>query len=405
MMEIEFVATCLFGLEHFLGEEIDRLGYRRTETIDGRVSFIGDERAIARCNIWLRCAERLYIKMGTFRARTFGELFEGTKAVEWERFIGREDAFPVKGHSVKSKLFSIPDCQSIVKKAVAQRLDNEYGMCWFPETKTKYQIEFFILKDIATLMIDTSGTPLHKRGYRAIAGAAPLRETLAAALALNSRPRENVLLWDPFCGSGTIAIEAAMIMKNQAPGLFRRFAAEEFAVAPPEIWAEAREEARAAIRRTSFEAYASDIDENMVQLAADNAERAGVSDIVRTFVADARTIRTGGRRGTIVCNPPYGERLMDEHTVVDLYRAMGRHFATLDRWQIYILTSDEQFEAHYGRRADKIRRLYNGMIKCGYYQFFKNPRLSDDKQHSPQRKDGPKKRKHESIAYSHCSLF
>lgn len=272
-MVIEFVATCLFGLEHFLGEEIDRLGYRRTETIDGRVSFIGDEAAIARCNIHLRCAERVYIKMGSFRARTFGELFEGTKAIEWERFIGREDAFPVKGHAVKSKLFSIPDCQSIVKKAIAKRLDNEYGMCWFPESKTKYQVEFFILKDVATLMIDTSGVPLHKRGYRAIAGAAPLRETLAAALALNSRPRENVLLWDPFCGSGTIAIEAAMIMKNQAPGLFRRFAAEEFAVAPPELWAEARAEAKAAIRPTAFEAYASDIDPEMVQLAADNAAR------------------------------------------------------------------------------------------------------------------------------------
>ena len=371
MMEIEFVATCLFGLEHFLGEEIDRLGYRRTETIDGRVTFIGDERAIARCNIWLRCAERLYIKMGTFRARTFGELFEGTKAIEWERFIGREDAFPVKGHSVKSKLFSIPDCQSIVKKAVAQRLDNEYGMCWFPETKTKYQIEFFILKDIATLMIDTSGVALHKRGYRAIAGAAPLRETLAAALALNSRPRENVLLWDPFCGSGTIAIEAAMIMKNQAPGLFRRFAAEDFAITPPEIWAEAREEARKAIRPTSFEAYASDIDENMVQLAADNAERAGVGDIVRTFVADARTIRTGGRRGTIVCNPPYGERLGSMAEVEQLYAQIGRHFRSLAPWQVYVLTSSERFERLYGRRSDKVRKLYNGMIPCNLYQYFK----------------------------------
>ena len=202
----------------------------------------------------------------------------------------------MKGHSVKSKLFSIPDCQSIVKKAVAQRLDNEYGMCWFPETKTKYQLEFFILKDVATLMIDTSGTPLHKRGYRAVAGAAPLRETLAAALALNSRPRENVLLWDPFCGSGTIAIEAAMIMKNQAPGLFRRFAAEEFEVCPRELWAEAREEARSMIRPTAFEAFASDIDESMVALAAENAERAGVSEIVRTFAADARRSNSCIRR-------------------------------------------------------------------------------------------------------------
>ena len=220
-------------------------------------------------------------------------------------------------------------------------------------------------------MIDTSGVTLHKRGYRAIAGAAPLRETLAAALALNSRPRENVLLWDPFCGSGTIAIEAAMIMKNQAPGLFRRFAAEEFEIAPPEIWAEAREEARSMIRKTSFEAYASDIDESMVQLAADNAERAGVSDLVRTFVADARTIRTSGRRGTIVCNPPYGERLGSMAEVEQLYAQIGRHFRSLAPWQVYVLTSSERFERLYGKRADKVRKLYNGMIPCNLYQYFK----------------------------------
>lgn len=370
-MKLEFVATCLFGLEHFVGEEIDRLGYTRTETIDGRVSFIGDERAIARCNIHLRCAERLYIKMGQFRARTFGELFEGTKNIPWENLIGREDAFPVKGHSIKSRLFSIPDCQSIVKKAIAGRLDNEYGMCWFPETKIKYQVEFFILKDEATLMIDTSGVPLHKRGYRAVAGAAPLRETLAAALVLNSRPRENVLLWDPFCGSGTIAIEAAMLMRGQAPGLFRRFAAEDFAVCPPEIFAEARAEARAMIHPTAFEAFASDIDEEMVRLTAANAERAGVSGIVKTFVADARTIRTGGRRGTIVTNPPYGERLGSADEVEQLYTQIGRHFTTLAPWQVYILTSCEKFERLYGRRADKVRKLYNGMIPCNLYQYFK----------------------------------
>ncbi len=369
------MATCLFGLEHFLGEEIDRLGYRRTETIDGRVSFVGDEYAVARCNIWLRCAERLYIKMGRFRARTFGELFEGTKAIEWEKYIGREDAFPVKGHSIRSKLFSIPDCQSIVKKAVAQRLDNEYGMCWFPESRVKYQIEFFILRDEATLMIDTSGTALHKRGYRAAAGAAPLRETLAAALALNSRPRENVLLWDPFCGSGTIAIEAAMIMKNQAPGLFRRFAAEDFEAFPPEIWAQARTEARAMIRPTAFEAYASDIDEEMVALAAENAERAGVSELVKTFSADARVIRTGDRRGTIVCNPPYGERLGSTEEAESLYVQIGRHFRSLAPWQVYVLTSCERFERLYGRRADKVRKLYNGMIPCYLYQYFKFDRV------------------------------
>ena len=216
-MKLELVATCLFGLERLLGEEIDSLGYQRVETIDGRVTFIGDERAVYRANLHLRFAERVFIKLGSFKAESFEELFEGTKALEWENFIGADDAFPVKGHSIKSTLFSVPDCQSIVKKAIVQRLSSNYGISWFKEEGVKYQVEFFILKNIATLMIDTSGVALHKRGYRIEAGAAPLRETLAAAVAATSRPREDVLLWDPFCGSGTIIIEAALMMTNCAP--------------------------------------------------------------------------------------------------------------------------------------------------------------------------------------------
>ena len=387
-----YVATCLFGLEKFVGEEIDALGYERVSTIDGRVTFRGDITAIARCNLWLSCAERVYLQMGQFNAFTFTELFDGTKNLPWEMWIGENDAFPVKGHSIKSQLYSIPDCQSIIKKAVVERLSKEYGISWFTEDCVKYQIEFFILDNRVTLMIDTSGAPLHKRGYRPAAGAAPLRETLAAAMVRIARPREDVLFWDPFCGSGTIPLEAALYMTKTAPGLNRSFAAEDFYDIPMSVWEQAREEAHDLRNmNTTFEAWASDIDRDMIRTAQDNVVRAGMQSIVKTFQHDALRIRTGGRRGTIVCNPPYGERLMDENTVVDLYCAMGRHFATLDRWQIYILTSDEQFEAHYGRRADKIRRLYNGMIKCGYYQFFKNPRLSDDKQHSPLRKDGPKK--------------
>lgn len=370
-MRVTLVATCLFGLEKFLGEEIDALGYRRVETIDGRVTFEGDLDAIVRSNLWLRCAERIYIRMGTFRAKTFSELFDGTKAIPWEEWIGREDAFPVKGHSVKSQLFSIPDCQSIIKKAVAQRLDDTYGLCWFPETRTKYQIEFFILKDTVALMIDTSGVALHKRGYRAEAVAAPLRETLAAALALTSRPRENVLFWDPFCGSGTIAIEAAMIMQNRAPGLYRGFAAEAFENIPKELWEQARQEAKALIRDTRFEAYASDIDPAAVKLAQENAAKAGVSSLVKCFRADALTIRAEGRRGTIVCNPPYGERMLSEADAEKLYRDMGRHFQSLAPWQIYVLTSCDRFERLYGRRADKVRKLYNGMIPCHLFQYFK----------------------------------
>ncbi len=248
--KIELVATCLFGLEKFVGEEIDALGYERVETIDGRVTFRGPLSAIARSNLWLRFAERVFIKMGSFPARNFEELFQGVKALPWERWIGPDDAFPVKGHSVRSELKSIPDCQSIVKKAVVDRLSAEYGESWFSEEGTRMQIEFFILNDTATLLIDTSGAPLYQRGYRKNAGEAPIRETLAAALCRIARPREDVLFWDPFCGSGTIPIEAALMMQNIAPGSFRHFLGEEFLDLPESIWKEAREEAKDLRKKT-----------------------------------------------------------------------------------------------------------------------------------------------------------
>ncbi len=372
-MEYKFVATCLFGLEKFVGEEIDALGYKRLETTDGRVLFSGDISAVARCNMWLRCAERVFICMGTFDTPTFTALFDGVKALPWEEWIGKDDAFPVKGHSLRSALTSIPDCQSIVKKAVASRLTEEYGIEWFPEEGVKYQIEFFIMNDKATLMIDTSGMPLHKRGYRPAAGVAPLRETLAAAMAKIARPREDVLFWDPFCGSGTIPIEASLIMTNTAPGTFRNFISEEFYDISPNVWKQAREEADDLKKRDGgFTAYASDIDPKMVHMAAENVKRAGMEEHIKVFCKDALKIGTGGMKGSVVCNPPYGERLMTPVEVRKLYSEMGKAFSLLDRWQIYVLTSDESFERYYGRRADKVRRLYNGMIKCGYYQFFKN---------------------------------
>ena len=371
-MKLTLTATCLFGLEKQLGEEIEALGYKKTETIDGRVSFISDIEGIAKCNINLRLAERIYINLGQFKASSFSELFDGTKAIAWERWIGKNDAFPVKGHSIKSKLFSVPDCQKIVKKAIAQRLEDEYNISWFTEEGTKYQIEFFILKDVATLMIDTSGVPLHKRGYRTEANAAPLRETLAAAMVLTSRPRENVVLWDPFAGSGTIAIEAALIMSNIAPGLRRRFSSEAFSAISPKVWADAREEAAAKIVKTCFCSYASDIDDNCIKIATANAERAGVSDVVRVFKYDARQIRKPkDLRGTIVTNPPYGERLMTQTEVEALYRDIGTSFRALSPWQIYVLSSVENFERLYGKRADKVKKLYNGMIPCYLYQYFK----------------------------------
>ena len=328
---------------------------------------------MADANIRLRFAERIFIDMGSFEAETFDALFEGTRALPWERFIGKNDAFPVKGHAIKSKLFSIPDCQSIVKKAIASRLSDKYGMKWFAEDGVKYQVEFFILKDRATLMIDTTGAPLHKRGYRPDSGAAPLRETLAAAIAATARPREDVLLWDPFCGSGTVAIEAAMMMKNIAPGLKRRFAAEDFRQIAPSVWSEAREWASEDIARDcAFEAWGSDIDDSVLAIARQSAKRAGVADSVKFFHADARKIEKPDRRGTIVCNPPYGERLMTPSEVERLYRDIGRVFGSFAPWQVYVLTSCENFQTLYGKRADKVRKLYNGMIPCNLYQYFKN---------------------------------
>ena len=371
-MKFQLVATCLFGLEHLLGEEIDALGYERVSTIDGRVTFIGDEEAVALSNIFLRYAERVFIKLGSFHASSFEELFEGTRALNWPDFIGARDAFPVKGHSIKSQLTSIPDCQKIVKKAVVRSMSSRYGIEIFPEDGVKYQIEFFILNDQATLMIDTSGVALHKRGYRRESNAAPIRETLAAAIAATSRPREEVLLWDPMCGSGTIAIEAAMLMKNIAPGVNRRFAAEAFPFISEKIWQNAREEAKDGERVTKFEVFASDIDAETVELAKKNAFKAGVSDVVRTFQCDCRKISAPGRRGTIVTNPPYGERLGNAREVEKLYKEIGEHFRSLSPWQVYVITSHPSFEKLYGRKADKVRKLYNGMIPCYLYQFFKN---------------------------------
>lgn len=371
-LTIEYVATCLFGLEGLLGEEIDALGYKRTETMDGRISFIGDEATAAVCNINLRFAERVYIKVGEFMADTFDSLFEGTRALPWEMWIGKDDAFPVRGHSIKSTLFSVPDCQKIIKKAIVSRLGKLYSQSWFSESGIKYQIDFFLFKNRCTLMIDTSGTPLHKRGYRPKSVEAPIRETLACALARLARPREEVLFWDPFCGSGTIGIEAAMMMTNRAPGLTRAFSAQIFPQLPKETWRDARDEAISKIiNDTEFTVFMSDIDSECVKIAEESAKHAGVYKHTKIFTKDALTIETEGRRGTVVCNPPYGERLFTMKQTEELYRKMGNHFKTLDSWQIYVITSHEGFERLYGRRADKIRKLYNGMLPCYFYQFFK----------------------------------
>ncbi len=369
--KLTYVATCLFGLEKLLGAELDALGVERLSTMDGRVTFRGTPRDCARANINLRCAERIYILLGSFDAPSFDALFEGTKAIEWEAFIGRDDAFPVKGHAIKSTLTSIPACQSIIKKAVSDRLGGRYGLLRLPETGIKYQIEFFIFKDIAHLMIDTSGVALHKRGYRPEANAAPLRETLAAALVINSRLREDTLLWDPFCGSGTIAIEGVMLMTHRAPGLFRSFAGEKFPALNASIWDDARNEAENAVTDTDFRARGTDIDPDAIATAKANARRAGVSKHIEFYTADATKIKKPDGRGTLICNPPYGERMLSMRDAEALYRDMGKTFRAMEPWQVYVLTSCEYFERLYGRRADAVRKLYNGMIPCFLYQFFK----------------------------------
>jgi len=391
-------ATCLFGLERQLGEEIDALGLKRVETIDGRVLFEGEEKDIPRANINLRLAERVFIVLGRFHAESFTELFDGTFSLPWNEWIGIDDEFPVTGHSIKSKLTSIPDCQSIVKKAIVNKLSKEYGIAWFEETGVKYKVEFFILKDDAMLLIDTSGVALHKRGYRPDAGAAPLRETLAASIALTSRPKDDVLLWDPFCGSGTIAIEAAMIARKIAPGLKRSFSGEQFPRITEKMWLDAREEAASfEIKDSTFEAWASDIDENMLDVAYENALRAGVEENLNIFHADARKIKKpDDRRGTIICNPPYGERMGDMREVEQLYREIGRTFKDFEPWHIYVITSCEYFEKLYGRRADKSKKLYNGMLPCTLYQFFKPAEFRDTRpqlKNFDKNKSYPKSRK------------
>lgn len=366
-------ATCLFGLEKLVGEDIDSLGYKRVETIDGRVTFEAPPEAVALCNINLRYAERLYINMGSFPANTFEQLFQGVKSIPWETYIGEYDAFPVKGHSIKSKLFSLPDCQKIIKKSIVTRLESVYGRKLFPETGVTYKVEFFILNDKATLMIDTSGEGLHKRGYRIEANDAPIRETLAAAMVKISRPRDEVILVDPCCGSGTIPIEAALMDMNVAPGINRSFAAEKFPAFPPAMWEEARKQAKAREREPQRKIFGFDIDENALDIARNNARRAGVTHIVFEN-RDVRHFNSPipDARGTIVCNPPYGERLMDKASAFRLYSDMGKAFSkNVPNWQLYIISSDEEFQKHFGRRADKARKMYNGMIKCELFQFFR----------------------------------
>lgn len=369
---IRCVVPCLLGLEGLIAQELRDMGALEVAAENGRVLFSGDANLLARANICCRFAERVQILVGAFPAKTFDELFEGTKALPWEAWIGRADAFPVKGYSINSALFSVSDCQSIIKKAVVERLKGAYHIPWFEETGPIHQIQFSIMKDEASLLLDTSGAGLHKRGYRLQANFAPLKETLAASLCSLAHLRDYHTLYDPMCGSGTILIEGAMMAQNIAPGVNRNFSAERWDVLPQSAWAQERERARDLVKRDMhFQAYGSDIDAGALELARANAERAGVSQKIAWKEADLKDFSPVTEKGTLICNPPYGERMLDLQQANELYRMMGEKFDKKHGWSYYIISPSEQFESLFGRRADKRRKLYNGMIKCQLYMYFK----------------------------------
>lgn len=370
MAKIEFVAPTLFGVEAVTAREIKALGYENIKVEDGKVTFAGDEKSICMANLWIRTAERILVKLGEFSATTFDELFEGTKALPWENWIPKNGRFPVDGYSLKSKLHSVPDCQAIVKKAVVERLKKKYKIEWFEENGPTYKIKFSLMKDKAMLMIDTSGEGLHKRGYRAVSNEAPLRETLAAAMIMLSDWRHDRPLIDPFCGSGTIPIEAALIGANIAPGLKRRFASEKWDRIK-KLWHDAREEAFELIKKDiELNIKGFDIDQNAIKLSKDNAYKAGVDRHITFKNVSLKDLKTDDRFGIIICNPPYGERMGELKEAEMLYREMGRVFKNLETWSYYIITSHEEFEKLFGKKATKKRKLYNGMIKTYYYQYF-----------------------------------
>ncbi|MBS4536354.1 class I SAM-dependent RNA methyltransferase [Clostridium sp. D2Q-14] len=371
MSKIKLIATATFGLEAVVKREVESLGFTDIEVENGKVIFSANVEDIPKANLWLRTADRVLLLLGEFKVLSFEELYEKTKALPWEEWISEDGEFTVTGKSIKSTLYSVPDCQSIVKKAVVDKMKSKYKTEWFKETGAKYTIQVALLKDIATLTIDTSGTGLHKRGYREEAVEAPLKETLAAALVQLSFWSHDRVLLDPFCGSGTIAIEAAMIGKNIAPGLNRKFASEEWDRIPKEAWKQAKVEAFKAIKHDrELMIYASDKDKKAIDVAKENAFKAGVDDCIDFKVRKFSIINIKNRYGVIITNPPYGERIGEKREVEDLYKQMGREFKNLRTWSKYIITSDENFERLYGKKASKRRKLYNGRIKVDYYQYF-----------------------------------
>ena len=370
MSELQFTIPTLFGLEGVCADEVRRLNLPQVKAENGRVLCTGSAADLPRLNLNIRTGERVLLTLGTFPARDFDALFEGTRALPWERFIPKNGQFPVKGHCLNSALHAVPACQSIVKKAIAARLGSKYGLQTLPETGALHQVQFAIMGDMATLMLDTSGPGLHKRGYRAQGVAAPLRETLAAGLVLLSRYKGRDPLCDPFCGSGTIPIEAALIARNRAPGLSRSFSAQRWSWLDKQLWLDAAGEAMDKEFDGSYEIWGGDIDRSAVDLARHNAELAEVDDIVRFDVDDATRFHWGGLHGRVVTNPPYGERVMESKEAEELYRSFGKAWDKLpEGWKLYLLSSHTEFERTFGKKADKKRKLYNGMLKCDLFMY------------------------------------
>lgn len=371
MEKIELIATAPMGLEAIVAREIRDLGYDDVTVENGRVIFRAGIEAIPRANLWLRTADRVLVKMGEFEATTFEELFQGTKALPWTDWLPSDAEFPVTGKSVKSQLSSVPACQSIVKKAIVEKMKEKYKTTWFPENGDKYKIEVSLLKDRATLTLDTSGAGLHKRGYRELTAKAPLKETLAAALVLLTRWLPHRPLLDPVCGSGTIPIEAAMIGRNIAPGLKRTFDSQSWQRIPQKYWDHAREEAKDLMRRDQpLEIYASDIDPEVISLARYHIRKAGVSDGIKLEVKSLHKVSVASEYGVLIANPPYGERIGENKEVEKLYQQLGELFQKMDTWSFFVITSHPYFERLFGKRADKNRKLYNGRIETHYYQYF-----------------------------------
>ena len=370
-MKLELIATATFGLEAVVKREIQDLGYKIISSEDAKITYWGDERAIVRSNLWLRSADRVLLKMGEFYALEFEELFQQTKAIPWEEWIPIDGKFTVTGTSVKSKLHSVPACQSIVKKAIVERLKEFYAIDTFPETGAEYTIKTTILKDRVTLTIDTSGTGLHKRGYRVADVAAPIKETLAAAMVQLSFWKEGRILIDPCCGSGTIPIEAAMIGRNIAPGLNRKFVSQQWESIPESIWKEEKKKAYEAIKYDAdLKIYGFDIDKKATEAAAENAAEAGVDDCIIFKQMDMAKLKANEKSGIIITNPPYGERIGEANEIANIYKKYSEFFETNPTWSLFLVTTDKDVEKKiFGHPADRRRKLYNGRLEVCYYQF------------------------------------